>query len=1105
MLVAGLISGCDNGGGGDVDEVEVSEPQRNKPTDSTPDSENNGVKVSPDEVKLGKGLSQKFTAALTEGGEAPVTWTVSGGVADTKIDSNGLLSVSSEETAKELTVTAVLSGDSGSSGTAKVLILGNEGFAEEHGVRVSPSFAYLSRGEQVTFNAAGTSDNPFAGSTAWSVGNKGFTANPDGSFTYTVDDNENEKYITVTANIGLASGTARVTVLDNVENDKPSQLINNGIRVSPQIDSVERDSRKTFAAFDGNNTQITGALEWSVFGGETETSLSEDGGLLTETTISDSGVLTVALDETAQYLTVRAKNPESGAYGTAVVEARNVRRDFTGLSAGGGAGDTAASTTLTLSFNGDIKGLSKDDITISPDDTITKGELAGPINHEYTLVLSGTSPGESIDIAVSKDWYDIAPSSQTAHIPEAVDFTGLSADGVAGKTTTETLTLTFDKDISGLAASDIKINANGTGATGGDLTKVDGATGKYTLAVSGISAPGEITVTPVKQGYIFTPKSRPEQVHYVNPVTLNSVSANGAANTTATTTLTLTFNKAVAGLTDSNITLNAGTTGAQKGTLSGSGTSWTLGVSGITADGEVTVSVSSQPTGYNITGSASTTVYNGITAATLNSVTADGALNTTATTKLTLIFSRDITGLSEGHILLNAGTTGAQKETLSKAGGTGKYELAVSGITADGQVTVSVESQPTGYNITGSDSTTVYKGATAATMTVTPNGNSTTRTTALTLSFSPGIANLADGEITIEPGSTGASKSALSVSTTSYTLWLSGIKASGSITVSVGKSGYSVASKTVTVYYSPIYPIGGKSLKTEFGITTTGTTGVRDTFNAVSNFIKNNSLNNQTKIDLGDYIDLEGGLTVAAYGTGNNTGGFSIASGTAQGQASWRITTTSGGYNPNYESVYLRLIVVGINSFNGKNGNDKRHIVFQFQNIPVKRRMNLDNKNDGGYAASEMRTYLTNNFLPGLTSAGVPEGVLWAPKREMAAERSGSGTTRIEDKLWLPTEREMFGMRKYSNNSAETDGNQGRLDYYYNGNADTFARRIKYSSSDFDSSGVVNGNFAGSLYWEASPYSASLSAFCAVYCYGDTVAVSAVTGGSCAPAFCVAY
>jgi hypothetical protein len=82
--------------------------------------------------------------------------------------------------------------------------------------------------------------------------------------------------------------------------------------------------------------------------------------------------------------------------------------------------------------------------------------------------------------------------------------------------------------------------------------------------------------------------------------------------------------------------------------------------------------------------------------AAFNGLTADGS-STATTTKLTLTFDRDIAGLSAGDITLTANGTGAAKEVLTSTG-YGVYELAVSGVTAGGTVTVGVARS--GYVIT---------------------------------------------------------------------------------------------------------------------------------------------------------------------------------------------------------------------------------------------------------------------------------------------------------------------------------------------------------------------------------------------------------------------
>jgi len=115
------------------------------------------------------------------------------------------------------------------------------------------------------------------------------------------------------------------------------------------------------------------------------------------------------------------------------------------------------------------------------------------------------------------------------------------------------------------------------------------------------------------------------------PVTFIILIANGTTNTVTTTALTLTFDRAISGLSTDNITL----TGATKGMLSGTGAVYTLGISGTWAEGaNVTVAVAS-PDGYTITPtSLSTTVHRaGVTVTFKPNTTDDNVAGPTPTDK----------------------------------------------------------------------------------------------------------------------------------------------------------------------------------------------------------------------------------------------------------------------------------------------------------------------------------------------------------------------------------------------------------------------------------------------------------------------------------------
>ncbi|WP_461257798.1 endo-1,4-beta-xylanase [Treponema sp. R80B11-R83G3] len=291
-----------------------------------------------------------------------------------------------------------------------------------------------------------------------------------------------------------------------------------------------------------------------------------------------------------------------------------------------------------------------------------------------------------------------------------VTFQSLTANSTASAQTTA-LILTFDKDITDLAASDITLNAGTTGAVKGALTRT--GTGTYSLAVTGVTVQGSVSVSAAKTGYAITgnpktatvyPAPEPPGVQDI-AVTFQSLAANSTASA-QTTALILTFDKDITDLAAANINLDAGTTGAVKGTTlarTGTGT-YSLAVTGITVQGSVSVSVAK--TGYAVTGNPKTaTVYPAPVqniAVTFQSLAANGSYST-QTTALTLTFNKDITDLDASDITLNAGTTGAVKGATLTRTGTGTYSLAVTGVLVQGSVSVSVAK--TGYTVSGNPKT----------------------------------------------------------------------------------------------------------------------------------------------------------------------------------------------------------------------------------------------------------------------------------------------------------------------------------------------------------------------------------------------------------------
>jgi len=275
-------------------------------------------------------------------------------------------------------------------------------------------------------------------------------------------------------------------------------------------------------------------------------------------------------------------------------------------------GSPAATTTaLTLTFDQAIEGLTATDITLEGRNDVTKGILGVATDTDtgsitYNLPINGFNDDDSLKVTVSKFGYKFNPTFKNVSIyfsKKAVVFEDVIANGSATETTTA-LTLTFDELIEGLTADDITLSGV-DGVVKGTLA--DGTGASYILPIDGFTTGGELIVAVAKAGYTITGSPTTVEIYFHIPeptaVTFSELTANGDANTT-TTALTLTFSKAITGLSASNITLS-GVAGVAKGTLAGTGPAYTLPISGFAAGGTLTVEIGTIA-GYTITPTSKT-------------------------------------------------------------------------------------------------------------------------------------------------------------------------------------------------------------------------------------------------------------------------------------------------------------------------------------------------------------------------------------------------------------------------------------------------------------------------------------------------------------------
>jgi hypothetical protein len=414
-------------------------------------------------------------------------------------------------------------------------------------------------------------------------------------------------------------------------------------------------------------------------------------------------------------------------------------------------------------------------------------------------------------------------------LPEAnIALTDTDNTGIQAGTTA--LTLAFDKAITGLSAADITLaDPDDTGIVKGELSPAEVAEGGgvvYTLSVNGIRQSGSVAARVTKAGYAFAPDTQTAQVWYAAP-RLQPLAASAAAGTAKflslaadggdeagayTTALTLTFDKAVDGLSAADITLDGGGTGMVKGELGAAeaaedGYAYRLGVSGITEDGTVSARVRKADWTFEPE-TLSAKVY-APTKVLFKSFAANGG-ESARTTALTLTLNRPVAGLSAADIALtDTGNTGVQKGALDGPSYTANgyaYRLGVSGVTKNGSV--AAKAAKAGWTFEPETlSVSVWYAPTAARFLAfeaqTGEGlPESSGTTALRLAFSAAIEGLSAADIALtDSEDTGITKGALraDISRGAYLLEVTGIERDGLVEARPSKAGYTFTPETRSV------------------------------------------------------------------------------------------------------------------------------------------------------------------------------------------------------------------------------------------------------------------------------------------------------------------
>jgi uncharacterized protein YjdB len=650
-----------------------------------------------------------------------------------------------------------------------------------------------------------------------------------------------------------------------LEEEKDEKSIVSSVTIIPESAFVLKGRALQFGAEVIGSNGPAQTVTWAVLGGGYDTAISEN------------GLLTVADDETATSLTVKAtstadKSKSRNAtvtISTTAIAVSEVSLSRTTLSLAVGASETLTETVM-------------------PSDAANKVVLWSSSN---SAVASVSSTGAVIGMSVGSATITVTTTDGNKTATCAVSVTGggggnVAVTGVSLNRSSLSLTVGGSEYLSATVAPSNATNKNVTWSSSNSaVATVSGGT------VSAVSA-GSATITVTtfdgnKTATCAVSVSSGSSTVDVTGVSLNKSSTSLTIGNSETLSATISPSNA----TNKNVTWSSGNTTVATVNQSGLVSAVSTGNAVITVttqDGNrtATCAVTVPPTA--VTGVSlnknSTTILVGSAETLTATVAPSNAANKNVTWSsgntavATVSSSGEVRGVSAGSATITVTTQDGNKTAACSVTVSATPEIPTgvslnktsASITVGGFETLTATVTPsnaTNQNVTWESSnpqvatvtngvvigvsagsavitvTTVSGNRTAAcsvTVTVpavtfssvTANGSSTQTTTELTLTFSAAITGLSAADITLS-GVSGVSKGSITGSNP-YTLPISGFSAGGTLTVAVAKTGFTISGspKTVTIYYvAPTTAVTFSSV-TANGSSTQTTTELTLTFSA---------------------------------------------------------------------------------------------------------------------------------------------------------------------------------------------------------------------------------------------------------------------------------
>jgi hypothetical protein len=427
--------------------------------------------------------------------------------------------------------------------------------------------------------------------------------------------------------------------------------------------------------------------------------------------------------------------------------------------------------------------------------------LPGPLSEAYVVILDNDADSTPPDVSIDEASGQGDPTSTSPIVFDA----------------------TFSEPVTGFDSSDVSV----AGSTAGGLltATVTGSGADYQISVSGMTSSGDVTVS-LPAGAAIDQASNPStastaadgtvawvQTADVTPpdVSIDKAAGQGDPTSTSPIVFDATFSEPVSGFTSGDVTFAGSSAGgALTATITGGPSAYQISVSGMTAPGTVDVAI---PAGAaidaaNNPSTASTAIDDSVAWVQPADTTdpdvvvdkASGQTDPTATAPIvfTATFSEPVSGF-DGSDVGFAGSTAGGVLAASVSGGPSVYDVSVSGMTTSGDVTVSIAagaaidaaSNPSTAS-TAIDGTVAW----AQSVDTTPpdvtvdqaagqSDPTSTSPIVYTATFSEPVSGFTAADVSIGGTAGGALAAIVTGGPTAYTVSVSGMTTTGTVTVSV--------------------------------------------------------------------------------------------------------------------------------------------------------------------------------------------------------------------------------------------------------------------------------------------------------------------------------